>query len=105
MLDIGVGSTHIQSFSTYILPSKRMTVEASRITKIEVRGSKMFRDGMQVPQMSLKEGLQCFWEFVQSCGDSMIVMGHNIARFDVPVLYYSMVKGGLPDIIKNVKVL
>ncbi len=84
-----------RTFSTYILPSQRMTIEASRITKIEVRGSKMFRDGLEVPHMNLKDALQNFLDFISRCDGPPLVMGHNIARFDVPVLHNSMLKVGL----------
>ena len=86
-----------KKFSAYVRPSKPMTVEASRVTQIYVKGSKMYHKGTEVPCVTLKEALTGFTGFLGSLDGAPIVLGHNIARFDVPILYSSMQKVGLEN--------
>ena len=83
-----------RKFSAYVIPQKRMSIEASRVTQIEVRGSKMCHHGKEVETVSLKDALMGFKSFLEDSNCPMLV-GHNIARFDIPVLFNSCKRVGI----------
>lgn len=74
-----------RSYSAYVIPKKRMSVQASQVTKIEVRGSKLFHHGQEVSVVTLKDALLGFKGFVEDL-NSPLLLGHNIAAFDIPIL-------------------
>lgn len=83
-----------QKYSAYVIPQKRMSVEASRITQIEIRGSRMYHHGEEVATVSLKDALLGFKAFIDEC-NCPLLLGHNIARFDIPVLFNSCKRLGI----------
>ena len=81
-----------RKFSAYVIPQKRMSIEASRVTQIEVRGSKMYHHGKEVETVSLKDALMGFKSFLEGLKYPLLV-GHNIAR--IPILFNSCKKVGI----------
>ena len=65
-----------------------MSIETSRITQIEVTGSRMYHDRKEVLTVPLKDALLGFKTFIEDCNFPLLV-GHYIAHFDIPVLYNS----------------
>ena len=76
------------SFSRYVIPRKDITIQASQVTGISYQRScnKMYVHGKEVQCVSLNEALVDFLEFLQSKRSSIILVGHNISAFDIPVL-------------------
>ena len=83
-----------KKYNAYVIPRKQMSVEARQINKIEVRGSQLYCAGKRVETVGLKEALLGFKSFIDHLNCPLLV-GHNIARFDVRVLYHSLCKVGI----------
>ena len=66
-----------------------MSIETSRTTQIEVRGSRMYHQRKEIVTVPLKDALLGFKTFIEDCNCPLLV-GHNIfARFDIDILYNS----------------
>ena len=89
-----------KSFNRYIFPSKSISKQSSDLTKLSIVGSNLCHDGKVVQCSTLHEALSSFISFVSESGENSILIGHNIAAFDIPVLSHHMAHQKL-----NVRVL
>ena len=82
-----------ETFSRFTVPTREISPHASRINKFQTTsvGGKKFlhREGIPVKTVSFKECLQSFVDFLGALQDGskkIILIGHNSATFDTPVL-------------------
>jgi len=73
------------SINLYTVPRGRMQSGAARVTGFRVRRHRLFLHRQPVLTNSLKEVVVSFIAFLRMLGRPMLV-GHNIRRFDCPVL-------------------
>ncbi|XP_021373023.1 uncharacterized protein LOC110463022 [Mizuhopecten yessoensis] len=73
-----------QTFSRYVLPTKPITEEATRITGLAVKAGHLYKDGVLVESVSLKTCVTDFAEWL-STFPSPVLVAHN-AKFDGMVL-------------------
>ncbi|KAL6106355.1 uncharacterized protein ACO6RY_10247 [Pungitius sinensis] len=73
------------SLNLYVVPRCRMERGASRVTGLRVRGRRLYLRCRPVPTNSLREVLVSFIAFLRMLGRPL-VLGHNIRRFDCPLL-------------------
>lgn len=79
-----------QEFNRYILPNKPIHPNASDVTGITMRDGVLYHNNVAVNTVTIQDGLESFLEFVQSFAtndNKPVLIGHNIERFDVPILY------------------
>ncbi|XP_040019829.2 uncharacterized protein LOC120809809 [Gasterosteus aculeatus] len=69
----------------YVVPRCRMERGASRVTGLRVRRQRLYLRRRLVPTNSLREVLVAFIAFLRMLGRPL-VLGHNIRRFDCPLL-------------------
>ena len=77
-----------QVFNQYVMPSKPINSKASAVTGIIVQDETLFHYGVPVEAVTPSDALIGFLDFVRStAGDGKVVLvGHIIEWFDVPVL-------------------
>ncbi|XP_072241362.1 protein PML-like [Leuresthes tenuis] len=73
------------SLNLYVIPRCRIQRGAAKVTGFKVSRQRLFLHRQPVPTNSLKEVLVSFIAFLQMLGRPLLV-GHNIRRFDCPVL-------------------
>ncbi|XP_056128551.1 three prime repair exonuclease 4 [Rhinichthys klamathensis goyatoka] len=73
------------TFNLFMVPRRPMQPGASRITGFSVRRQRLLLHRRPVLTSSLREALVSFITFLQMLGRPLLV-GHNIRRFDCPVL-------------------
>ncbi|XP_068584837.1 three prime repair exonuclease 4 isoform X2 [Cebidichthys violaceus] len=73
------------SLNLYVVPRCRMQRGASKVTGFRVRRRTLYLHRQLVPTNSLREVLVSFLAFLQMLGRPL-VLGHNIRRFDCPLL-------------------
>ncbi|KAE8296787.1 hypothetical protein D5F01_LYC05551 [Larimichthys crocea] len=73
------------SLNLYIIPRCRMQRGASKVTGFRVRRRRLYLHRQLVLTNSLREVLVSFIAFLQMLGRPLVV-GHNIRRFDCPLL-------------------
>lgn len=88
------------TFSEYILPTDDIDVHASAVNKLTIKNingeRKLFKNGVVVPAMPLNEVITRFTRYISQSIDraksttnkdiTTVLIGHNIARFDTPIL-------------------
>ena len=86
-----------QSFDKYVLPRKLISAGASAVTGITSRDGVLYHNAKPVAAFSLHEALTGFLNFVQEAtGDNKyIIVGHNIERFDLPILHRVLKEFGM----------
>ncbi|XP_044048664.1 three prime repair exonuclease 4 [Siniperca chuatsi] len=73
------------SLNLYIIPRCRMQRGAARVTGFRVRRQRLYLHRQLVLTNSLREVLVSFIAFLQMLGCPLVI-GHNIRRFDCPLL-------------------
>lgn len=73
------------SLNLYVLPRSGMQPSAARVTGFRVHGRRLYLHRRLVLTNSLREVLLSFIAFLQMAGRPLVV-GHNIRRFDCPLL-------------------
>ncbi|KAJ8249270.1 hypothetical protein GJAV_G00233000 [Gymnothorax javanicus] len=73
------------SCNLYMLPRCRMQSSAAAITGFSVRRRHLYRHGHALPIVPHGQALVAFLAFLRMLGRPLLV-GHNIRRFDCPVL-------------------
>lgn len=73
------------SLNLYVLPRNGMQPGAARVTGFRVRRHRLYLHHQLVLTNSLREVLLSFIAFLQMMGRPLVV-GHNIRRFDCPLL-------------------
>ena len=85
-----------KSFSLYVIPSKPITKEASLITGISLMNGLIYhRNKLVTAAVPTATALGMFVQFVESLDGQKVLIGHNSARFDIPILTRLLVKHGL----------
>ena len=86
----------VNKFNNYVLPRCDISKEASKITGITFHRSsnKMYQNGEEVQAVTQREALLNFIEFLEK-KDTSILVGHNIAMFDIPILLNKLKEFGL----------
>ncbi|XP_006813185.1 DNA polymerase III PolC-type-like [Saccoglossus kowalevskii] len=72
-------------FNCYILPKKKMTKDASKLTKIYVRRYKVYHNRKVVPSTNLLRALERFCKWLSKYRNPLLV-AHNAKRFDSRVI-------------------
>ena len=78
--------TGAKELNLYVMPTKLITPQASQVTGLTVKDGQMFHNGATVHCVSLQYALCSFLELLESFDTKPVILGHNIERFDVPVL-------------------
>ncbi|XP_070687629.1 three prime repair exonuclease 4 [Pempheris klunzingeri] len=73
------------SLNLYVVPRCRMQRGAAKVTGFRVRRQRLYLHRQLVPTNSLREVLVSFIAFLHMLGRPLVI-GHNIRRFDCPVL-------------------
>ncbi|XP_029108311.1 uncharacterized protein LOC108942255 isoform X2 [Scleropages formosus] len=73
------------SFNVHMLPRRRMSPQASRVTGFTVQDDALLLHGRRVETVSRQRALITFVDFVRSFSRPVLV-AHNAFRFDAPVL-------------------
>lgn len=84
-----------RTFNTYVIPTKPISEGASRVTQLSFYNNCLYHKGQPVHAVSAIEALSSFIDFVCSFQTKPILVGHNIRRFDCPVLASNMRASGL----------
>lgn len=88
-----------QCFSQHIHPpSGHIPAETSAIHGITLQDGRLYRGGAELAAIATKEALQKFLGYLQKLGSPIILVGHNIDRFDKPVLCETL-KTHCPELI------
>ncbi len=77
------------SFNVYIMPTKNIDPGASDVTGLTVQQGELHLNGKPVPTKTCSQSLIGLMDFLRTI-DKPILAGHNIKRFDVPVLTHSL---------------
>ncbi|GCC34945.1 hypothetical protein chiPu_0013422 [Chiloscyllium punctatum] len=72
-------------FNKYIVPNKPMSKGAEKVTGIQVIDGILYLRGKSQTTCSLQDAMTAFLKFLQSL-DRPLLIGHNIWRFDSPVI-------------------
>ncbi|XP_031329286.1 uncharacterized protein LOC116160261 [Photinus pyralis] len=72
--------------SWYMIPKKNFHVKAAEVTGLKMTAGKLYHHGVCVSTTPPKEIVNQLLHFLQQCGDSVFLVGHNIIRFDAPRL-------------------
>lgn len=81
-----------QCFSRFTLPTREISPHASRVNKFQTTcvGGKtiLHRGGIPLQTVNVSECLQSFVDFLEASqgADKIILIGHNAATFDFPVV-------------------
>ncbi|XP_022612021.1 protein PML-like [Seriola dumerili] len=73
------------SLNLYVIPRCRMQRGAAKVTGFRIRRQKLYLHRQLVLTNSLREVLVSFIAFLQMLGHPLVI-GHNIRRFDCPLL-------------------
>lgn len=84
-----------RQFSRYIMPVKDITPGASQTTGLRVRNNRMYKDDVEVATTTLHVALTAFLDFIEQCSCPPVLVGHNIASYDAPVLLHSLKQCGM----------
>lgn len=76
-----------RELNRYICPNKSISNEASRITGFSVINDTLYWQGQLVNTVMLQQALLDLLDFAKSLGNAVIMIGHNIRRYDIPILY------------------
>lgn len=74
-------------FNVYMLPEKPIHPEASAKTKLKIVNGKLFHFGKEVVTVSPREAAEGFIEFLKSLKSQIVFAGHNLIKFDIPVIF------------------
>ena len=77
---------HGKTFNRYIVRKKRIEAHAKVDTGLSVKNGMLFHQGKPVQTVPLNVAVEDFTSFRGKLNYPVII-GHNIANFDVPVLY------------------
>jgi len=101
-----VGMTQISAsvgahqYNQYILPNSSITPGASRVTKLTIANDTLLYKGRPVPSTDTASALVGFIEFIKAYNKSILV-GHNIAKFDIPILKHHLQTHNLLEEFSN----
>ena len=80
-----------KTFNRYIVPKKRIEAGTKAATGLSVKNGMLFHQGKPVQTVPLNVAVEDFTSFLGKLNYPVII-GHNIANFDVPVLYNTLHK-------------
>ncbi|PVD22328.1 hypothetical protein C0Q70_18138 [Pomacea canaliculata] len=84
-LDVPVNEEY---FNKYVLPKREISYWVQEIFKYSVQGDNLYRNGVQLPTLRIRQALSEFLEFL---GDEPVTLiAHHSRRIDFPVLYNAM---------------
>ncbi|XP_030630780.1 three prime repair exonuclease 4 [Chanos chanos] len=89
------------ALNLYVVPRCRIEPNASKITGFTVKQNRLFLHGKPVSTISLREVLMRFIDFIRMLCRPLL-MGHNIKRFDCPVLARALDEFHLRDEFQSV---
>ncbi|XP_015120967.1 maternal protein exuperantia-like [Diachasma alloeum] len=73
-----------KEFSRFMFPTKKMHDDASKATGFTVREGKLYQYERILTTTPPTEAAEQFLAFLQQCGEKVLLVGHNIIRFDAP---------------------
>ncbi|XP_015199146.2 protein PML isoform X1 [Lepisosteus oculatus] len=88
------------TFNTYILPVQPITQGASAVNGLTMEDGVLLLHSEPVETTSIGEALTAFLNFLRCLSEPLLV-GHNIWRFDCPILIRVLKKVGLRDELEN----
>lgn len=71
-----------KEFSVFILPRRPFSPQASAVTGMTLSNGKLMQHGKVLPTVPAFEAAKQFLEFLRQCSSQVILVGHNIIRFD-----------------------
>ncbi|XP_034237860.1 uncharacterized protein LOC117643228 [Thrips palmi] len=84
-----------EEFSVFICPTKKFHPKATEATGFKLQNGQLFRRNRCIPTVPVAEACRKFLDFLSSCGDQIIIVGHNIIRFDFPRILKLLRQHGL----------
>lgn len=94
-----------KTFNRYILPVKPISLGAQTATELKVIDGVLHHKDKPVGTVSTAEALVSFIDFLSHFSRKPILMGHNIKRFDIPVLLHHLkmnkMKGAFSEVIEG----
>ena len=84
------------TFSRYVMPSRPISMEATRATGISLQSRQLLYNGHLVESVSTKDCLVDFIAFLQP-----LCIGHNIRYFDCPILIYHLMAHSVMGMVEN----
>ena len=88
------------TFGRYEMPSRPISMEATRATGISLQSGQLLYNGHPVESVSTKDCLVDFIAFLQSKKQPLCI-GHNIRCFDCPILIYHLIAHSLMGMFEN----
>lgn len=75
---------HDQQFNVSMMPTVSFNAIASEKTGLKVQGGRLLYRGKAVQTTPPAIAAQSFIDFLRSCGPQVVLVGHNLVRFDAP---------------------
>ncbi|XP_062599976.1 maternal protein exuperantia-like [Saccostrea cucullata] len=86
------------NFNEYILPKAPIPPKVRELTGIRIEAKKMYHHDKEVKAVNITTGLTSFLDFLSSNNSTSVVLfGHNIKKFDVPVLFHALLSCGIME--------
>ncbi|XP_034242317.1 uncharacterized protein LOC117645885 [Thrips palmi] len=71
-------------YSAYMVPSRKIAPQASAVTGLKVVKGKLVHKSVALPTKPPRIVASEFLEFLRKCGPQVILVGHNLMRYDAP---------------------
>ncbi|KAK0073328.1 hypothetical protein PV325_009895 [Microctonus aethiopoides] len=91
-----------QNFNSYIMPSRGITAEASRVAKLTLFEGEMFLENTRVETQAAKAAHLNFIDYLKKFCGKMILAAHNGFRFDAPKILKASDKLGVLNEFLNI---
>ncbi|KAK0156865.1 hypothetical protein PV328_012193 [Microctonus aethiopoides] len=88
-------------FEAYMMPKVKIHPKASEVTGFSVSNNRLLYLGNVVETVSLETAANQFLSFLKSCSSQILIVGHNIIRFDAPIIIRFMEEQGLLESLCN----
>lgn len=82
-------------FSSNVVPLRQMDPQAAAVTGLSIVGGKLYRHGQLLTTVTSKKSAMDFVEFLKNCASQVVLVGHNIIRFDAPRIINLLTMHGL----------
>lgn len=90
-----------QHFEAYMMPKTKIHPKASEVTGFSVSNNCLLYLGNVVKTVSLETAASQFLSFLKSCSSQILFVGHNIIRFDAPIIVRFIEEQGLLESLCN----
>ena len=84
------------------MPMKSISAGASQATGLTVMNNALWYKGERMTTVSLHQALVSFLDFLKMQGEQIVLIGHNIASYDLPVLIHSLAQVKMVGAFKEV---